>query len=248
MRLFVATSSLRHGSLQHAAGLQRAWVASLKSNCSSGPSWQCSYHTAIMLPLSLPSCGRARCPIPTALRPYVCPPLLPPSLWSCRFHAPPIPLRRPAPVLLCALQEEERERRMDFIPDESAINTDAIEVDKDTMDMLRGMNMAGLPGITVQQVREEGRDGGRVGRWGYVCRMWLAWWCSRAGWNRRWAPLHAAGSRAWAAGARAVSSVMCAGCLVLLVGRTGRPTQKTERRLAAMLHAHRQGTCLLALP
>lgn len=26
------------------------------------------------------------------------------------------------------LQEEERERRMDFIPDESAINTEAIEV------------------------------------------------------------------------------------------------------------------------
>lgn len=28
----------------------------------------------------------------------------------------------------CWLQEEERERRMDFIPDESAINTEAIEV------------------------------------------------------------------------------------------------------------------------
>jgi hypothetical protein len=59
------------------------------------------------------------------------------------------------------VQEEERERRMDFIPDESAINTDAIEVDKDTMDMLRGMNMAGLPGITVQQVK-----GGGMGVWG----------------------------------------------------------------------------------
>ena len=96
---------------------------------------------------------------------------------------------------------------MDFIPDESAINTEAIEaslrlnrrllavacrrlafvlplcaalrarglagaraaglnitapsiqlcialqVDKDTMDMLRGMNMAGLPGVSVAQVR-----------------------------------------------------------------------------------------------
>lgn len=27
------------------------------------------------------------------------------------------------------------------------------QVDKDTMDMLRGMNMAGLPGVSVQQVR-----------------------------------------------------------------------------------------------
>ena len=41
---------------------------------------------------------------------------------------------------------------MDFIPDESAINTEAIEVDKDTMDMLKAISMAGLPGVTVQQV------------------------------------------------------------------------------------------------
>lgn len=37
------------------------------------------------------------------------------------------PARRP-PATLAGLQEEERERRMDYIPDESAINTDAIEV------------------------------------------------------------------------------------------------------------------------
>ena len=63
-------------------------------------------------------------------------------------HCPLVPPPRPAP----ALQEEERERRMDFIPDESAINTEAIEVDKDTMDMLKAISMAGLPGVTVQQV------------------------------------------------------------------------------------------------
>ncbi len=40
---------------------------------------------------------------------------------------------------------------MDYIPDESAIQTDAIEVDKDTLEMLRGMNMANLPGISVVQ-------------------------------------------------------------------------------------------------
>merc|ERR1711990_1021648 len=37
------------------------------------------------------------------------------------------------------LQEEERERRMDFVPDQSAINTEHIEVDADTLDMLRAM-------------------------------------------------------------------------------------------------------------
>ena len=34
-------------------------------------------------------------------------------------------LRDPA---ICGSQEEERERRMDFVPDESAINTESIEV------------------------------------------------------------------------------------------------------------------------
>lgn len=42
---------------------------------------------------------------------------------------------------------------MDFVPDESALNTDVIEVDRDTMDMLRSMNMANLPGVQVAQVR-----------------------------------------------------------------------------------------------
>lgn len=33
---------------------------------------------------------------------------------------------------MCVLQqEEERERRMDFVPDESAVNTELIEVRKD---------------------------------------------------------------------------------------------------------------------
>ena len=29
---------------------------------------------------------------------------------------------------MCILQEEERERRMDFVPEESAVNTETIEV------------------------------------------------------------------------------------------------------------------------
>ncbi|KAK6144626.1 hypothetical protein DH2020_021446 [Rehmannia glutinosa] len=37
------------------------------------------------------------------------------------------------------LQEEERERRMDFVPDESAIKTDVIEVDNETIEMLASL-------------------------------------------------------------------------------------------------------------
>ncbi|KAE8694379.1 40S ribosomal protein S17-1 [Hibiscus syriacus] len=45
------------------------------------------------------------------------------------------------------LQEEERERRMDFVPDESAIKVDQIEVDKETLDMLSVLGMADIPGL-----------------------------------------------------------------------------------------------------
>ncbi|KOM34507.1 hypothetical protein LR48_Vigan02g065700 [Vigna angularis] len=40
------------------------------------------------------------------------------------------------------LQEEERERRMDFVPEVSAIRTDQIEVDKETIDMLAALGMS----------------------------------------------------------------------------------------------------------
>ncbi|XP_028760778.1 40S ribosomal protein S17-like [Neltuma alba] len=45
------------------------------------------------------------------------------------------------------LQEEERERRMDFVPDVSAIKTDQIEVDKETLDMLNALGMNDIPGL-----------------------------------------------------------------------------------------------------
>mmetsp|Transcript_22604 Transcript_22604/g.62755 ORF Transcript_22604/g.62755 Transcript_22604/m.62755 type:complete len:85 (+) Transcript_22604:378-632(+) len=57
--------------------------------------------------------------------------------------------RGPVRGISLKLQEEERERRMDFVPDESAVNTDNIEVDKDTMEMLRSINMGNLPGVQV---------------------------------------------------------------------------------------------------
>ncbi|KAM1650695.1 hypothetical protein ACFXTN_003373 [Malus domestica] len=45
------------------------------------------------------------------------------------------------------LQEEERERRMDFVPEESAIKIDKISVDKETLDMLSALGMADMPGV-----------------------------------------------------------------------------------------------------
>ena len=58
--------------------------------------------------------------------------------------------RGPVRGISLKLQEEERERRMDFVPDESALAVETIEVDRDTMDMLKSLNMANLPGVTLQ--------------------------------------------------------------------------------------------------
>ncbi|KAM1029632.1 hypothetical protein FF1_042043 [Malus domestica] len=44
------------------------------------------------------------------------------------------------------LQEEDRERRMDFVPKEFAIKIDEISVDKETLDMLSVLGMADMPG------------------------------------------------------------------------------------------------------
>lgn len=63
------------------------------------------------------------------------------------------------------LQEEERERRMDFVPDVSAIKTEQIEVDKETLDMLNALGMNEIPGLVqvdpvpVQQQLGFGRGG-----------------------------------------------------------------------------------------
>merc|ERR1712037_749882 len=70
--------------------------------------------------------------------------------------------RGPVRGISLKLQEEERERRMDFIPDESAINTELIEVDKDTMEMLHTLNMAQLPGVVLAQ-QNNNQNSGPVG-------------------------------------------------------------------------------------
>lgn len=47
------------------------------------------------------------------------------------------------------LQEEERERRDNWVPDVSAVNTESIEVDADTKEFLKSIDFGNLSGVTV---------------------------------------------------------------------------------------------------
>ena len=60
------------------------------------------------------------------------------------------------------LQEEERERRMDFVPAESAINANELIVDPDTKALLDHLGLGAVP-VTVQDAKrqEERRDNQR---------------------------------------------------------------------------------------
>lgn len=49
------------------------------------------------------------------------------------------------------LQEEERERRLDFIPERSILDVDTVEVDADTADLLSSIDFGELSGVQVQQ-------------------------------------------------------------------------------------------------
>ncbi|KAB2628896.1 40S ribosomal protein S17-2-like [Pyrus ussuriensis x Pyrus communis] len=64
------------------------------------------------------------------------------------------------------LQEEERERRMDFVPEESAIKTDEISVDKETLDMLSSLGMADMPGVKRVDPEAQSQNLGGFGRGG----------------------------------------------------------------------------------
>ena len=53
--------------------------------------------------------------------------------------------RGPVRGISLKLQQEERERRIDFDPDESAIRVEYIEVDKETFDMLDPSSRSASP-------------------------------------------------------------------------------------------------------
>ncbi|KAK9881355.1 hypothetical protein WA026_015482 [Henosepilachna vigintioctopunctata] len=49
------------------------------------------------------------------------------------------------------LQEEERERRDNYVPDVSALEHDIIEVDPETKEMLKVMGFNNIPGLQLTQ-------------------------------------------------------------------------------------------------
>ena len=54
------------------------------------------------------------------------------------------------------LQEEERERRGNYVPDVSALEQDVIEVDSETKDMLKMMDFQSIPGLQLTNNRVGG--------------------------------------------------------------------------------------------
>jgi len=59
------------------------------------------------------------------------------------------------------LQEEERERKDNYVPETSAIESELIEVDADTKDMLRSIGFGNLAGVQQVPLSQLGRDSGR---------------------------------------------------------------------------------------
>merc|ERR1712039_98425 len=69
--------------------------------------------------------------------------------------------RGPVRGISLKLQEEERERRMEYVPERSEVDVDVIQVDQDTRDMLKELDMDKLPNISVSSLRLGGGTGRR---------------------------------------------------------------------------------------
>jgi len=61
------------------------------------------------------------------------------------------------------LQEEERERRDNYVPEESALERDIIEIDQQTKDMLKMMDFNNLSGLQLTQTTSGGQQYGGGG-------------------------------------------------------------------------------------
>merc|ERR1712196_494486 len=72
--------------------------------------------------------------------------------------------RGPVKGISLKLQEEEREKRLDYIPDISAVDLEiekGIEIDSDTKEILKDMDMSNLPGINVVSYKDRRPYGDR---------------------------------------------------------------------------------------
>ncbi|KAL8274662.1 hypothetical protein Esti_001377 [Eimeria stiedai] len=63
--------------------------------------------------------------------------------------------RGPVRGISLKLQEEERERRMDFVPEKSELDVATISIDQDTAEMLQALNIS-LPNVTVASAHRGG--------------------------------------------------------------------------------------------
>ncbi|KAG0071448.1 40S ribosomal protein S17 [Linnemannia elongata] len=62
--------------------------------------------------------------------------------------------RGPVRGISFKLQEEERERKDNYIPEFSALDTSAIEIDMDTKALLKSLNFEDLAGVTAVEVKQ----------------------------------------------------------------------------------------------
>ncbi|KAF9103277.1 40S ribosomal protein S17 [Mortierella sp. GBA35] len=62
--------------------------------------------------------------------------------------------RGPVRGISFKLQEEERERKDNYIPEFSALDTSAIEIDTDTKALLKSLNFEDLAGVTAVEVKQ----------------------------------------------------------------------------------------------
>jgi len=53
------------------------------------------------------------------------------------------------------VQEEERERRLDYVPEQSKIDISKVVVSQDTKEMLKRIGMSNLPGVFVEGPRTQ---------------------------------------------------------------------------------------------
>ncbi|CAO3630520.1 unnamed protein product [Cunninghamella blakesleeana] len=74
--------------------------------------------------------------------------------------------RGPVRGISFKLQEEERERRDNYVPEVSALDTSSIEIDPDTKELLQSLNFDNLAGVQVTNPIAANADARRGGRRG----------------------------------------------------------------------------------